>query len=164
MICVNMTKSRIIIWGKDYLAHVNVTKPRAKIEQTYGRSLTREAKGLGENHESHLLAQLLQISLSSQQCICGILTAVFVCRSGSSGSSRVAAARENKGPTLEQPRGVLFIGAGESRGALRRAPTSSIVGDHGIVLMDHGSVLRSWERWSAALGWLPCFFFLFFNH
>ena len=54
---------------KHYLAHVIVTKPRAEIEKTWGRSPTREAKGLGENHESHLLAPLLPASLSSRMCV-----------------------------------------------------------------------------------------------
>ena len=56
---------------KHYLAHVIVTKPRAEIEKTWGRSPTREAKGLGENHESHILAELLQ-SPSPHVCVCGI--------------------------------------------------------------------------------------------
>ena len=64
---------------KHYLAHVIVTKPRAEIEKTWGRSPTREAKGLRENHESHLLAKLLQISFSSRMCVLGFfLAAVYV--------------------------------------------------------------------------------------
>uniref|UniRef100_A0A453BV85 Uncharacterized protein n=1 Tax=Aegilops tauschii subsp. strangulata TaxID=200361 RepID=A0A453BV85_AEGTS len=54
---------------KHYLAHVIVTKPRAEIEKTWSRSPTREAKGLGKNHESHLLAPLLPASLSSHMCV-----------------------------------------------------------------------------------------------